>query len=61
MAFARNAFKDIPSAEKQDGEDYLRGYKDGWAAHETISKSELHIDKPRGYQAQSISDGRSRR
>ena len=43
------AFKDEPQTE--DGEDYLRGYQDGYTARGVLDRAgvEIHIDKPRGY------------
>lgn len=37
--------------EPEDGEDYLRGYQDGYNARGVLDRArvEIHIDKPRGY------------
>lgn len=42
-------YKDEPQTE--DGEDYLRGYQDGFNARGVLDRAgvEIHIDKPRGY------------
>ena len=49
---------DTPQTEVEDGEDYLRGYNDGYYARGVLDKAgvEIHIDKPRGFTLKSISD-----
>ena len=42
-------------SQTEDGEDYLRGYQDGYNAREMLDRAgvEIHIDKPRGYTLKS--------
>lgn len=42
----------------KDGEDYLRGYQDGYYARGILDKAgvEIHIDKPRGFTLKTDTD-----
>lgn len=48
----------LPQTDAEDGEDYLRGYNDGYYTRGILDKAgvEIHIDKPRGFTLKSISD-----